>query len=322
MRIIFLGTPEFALPSLRGLISSPHQVLAVVTKADRPAGRGRHLLSSPVKNVAIEAEIPVLQPVKLREAGLIDHFRELSPDAVVVVAYGQLIPRELLEFPRYGCINLHPSLLPKYRGAAPIAWPILEGDEQTGVTVMILDEGMDTGPILAQKTVSISPVDTTGTLEERLSQEGAQLLLRTLEQLELGAVSPQPQQAAEATYVRRLRKEDGIIDWQKSSLQIERHIRGMQPWPGAYTYLDGNLLKILRAETDESPAASPCLPGEILMIKSSGGSKSPGLVVATGQGRLRALELQLEGRKAQAAADFLRGIRKPICGKILGEGNK
>lgn len=258
MRVIFMGTPDFAVGTLRALISSRHEVAAVFTQPDKPKGRGKAVQLTPVKEEAAAAGIPVYQPVRVREESVVDQISALAPDVIVVVAFGQLIPQAVLDIPKYGCVNVHASLLPKYRGAAPIQWAVIDGEEVSGVTTMRMDAGLDTGDMLLTEEVRLAPDETGGSLFDKLSEVGAQLLLKTLDALEDGSVVPQPQPAASPTaYAAMLKKTDGEIDWKKSAVTIERLVRGLNPWPSAYTHLDGKTLKIWRAHfcTEEETAA-------------------------------------------------------------------
>ncbi len=303
---MFFGTPEFALPSLEALHRA-HELVAVVTQPDRPAGRGRKLTPPPVAVRARELGLRVLQPERLRDVR--EELEAMALEVGVVVAYGKLIPRWLLNLPKHGVLNVHPSLLPRYRGASPIPHAILSGDPQTGVTVIRLVEELDAGPILAQEQVPIGPQDTAGQLEARLAQVAADLVLRTLEALARGTVNPQPQDEALATYCGKLRKEDGRIRWEEPAVRIERHIRAMDPWPGAFTTRKGQFLKIWRARV--VPAEGFGRPGEVVRVTQEG------FVVATGEGALEVLEVQPSGGRRMSAADYVRGYRiQP--GEVLG----
>ncbi len=308
MRIVFFGTPEFAVPSLRAMLAGPHTVVGVVCQPDRPAGRGQQVAVPPVKRVAADAEVPVLQPEKVRTAEFLDALRAWAPDLIVVAAYGRILPATILELPPRGCINVHASLLPKYRGAAPIQWAILRGETTTGVTIMQMVEAMDAGAILLQRDVPIGPADTGGELQTRLAQVGAELLLEALERLEAGRLRPTPQDEAAATFAPMIRKEDGRIDWRHPALQISRTVRAFNPWPSAFTTLGGKVLKIHRARAVEDRTVAA--PGTVLTV-------SAGLTVATGSGHLIVDELQLEGRKRLAARDFARG-GQVTRGLVLG----
>jgi methionyl-tRNA formyltransferase len=299
MRIIFMGTPEFACPTLDTLIERGEQVVAVVTQPDRPKGRGQQTLPPPVKLLAQKHDIPVLQPVKVRHPDAIEEIRSLKPDLIVVVAFGQILPKALLEIPRYGCINVHASLLPRYRGAAPLNWCIINGETQTGVTTMMMDVGLDTGDMLLKRATEIDPDEDTRTLHDRLSQIGAELLAETLDSLSAGGLVPEKQDDALTCYAPMLKKEDGLIDWEKDAPSIKNLVRGMTPWPGAYSHLDDKFLKVYRVQSALGIGA----PGEIL---SAG---RDGIEVACGEGSIIIHELQLEGKKRLSAAEFLAGCK-------------
>ena len=247
MRVVFMGTPDFAVGTLEALLQSRHQVVAVVTQPDKPKGRGKAMQFTAVKEVAVRAEIPVLQPKKVREPEVVEEIRQFHPDVIVVVAFGQLIPKTILDMPQYGCVNVHASLLPKYRGAAPIQWAVIDGEEKSGVTTMQMDEGLDTGDMLTEEVV-LDPQETGGSLFDKLSEVGAGLLLKTLDELEAGNIHPQKQPAESTTaYAAMFTKKMGEIDWTQSAVQIERLVRGLNPWPSAYTHLGQKTLKIWRA---------------------------------------------------------------------------
>jgi methionyl-tRNA formyltransferase len=307
MRIIFMGTPEFAVPSLKALIDSEEDVAALVSQPDRPRGRGRKLAPTPTKLVAQDYNIPVLQPDKIRDDIFLEEIGDLEPSLIVVAAYGKILPKTLLELPPHGCINVHASLLPCYRGAAPINWAVVRGEKVTGVTTMQMDEGMDTGDMLLKKETPIEEQDTGETLTRRLSVIGAELLIETIKLLKEGALVPEKQDESKASYAPMLKKEDGLIDWKKSSLDIRNLIRGMLPWPGAFTRLGDKILKIYSAKS----ALSEGRPGEVLS------SEKGVLEVACGEGSLVISELQIEGGKRLEAKSFLSG-RKIEPGTILG----
>ena len=303
MRVIFMGTPDFAVGTLQALLQSEHEVVAVVTQPDKPKGRGKAMQFTPVKEVAAEAGIPVLQPKKVREEAVVEELRSYHPDVIVVVAFGQLIPKSILEMPKYGCVNVHASLLPKYRGAAPIQWAVIDGEEKSGVTTMQMDEGLDTGDMLLTEEVTLDPEETGGSLFDKLSQVGAQLLLKTLDALENAAVTPQKQPAESTTvYAAMLNKKMGEIDWSQSAVQIERLVRGLNPWPSAYTHLAGKTLKIWKAAVRPSREQKKEPGSVILEDKKHFG-------IQTGDGVLEILELQLEGKKRMTADAFLRGYQ-------------
>jgi methionyl-tRNA formyltransferase len=307
MRIVFMGTPEFAVPSLKALIESEDEVVAVVTQPDKPKGRGLEVTSPPTKVLAEKHGIPVFQPQKIKTEEFFNELKKFSPDLICVAAYGKILPKNILELPPYGCINVHASLLPKYRGAAPINWAIIRGEKVTGITTMKMDEGMDTGDMLLKREIPIDDEDTGETLSEKLSHVGALLLIETIRLLKEGKLTPIPQDHSQATYAPMLKKEDGNIEWKKPAEDIRNLIRGTLPWPGAYTTLDGKLLKIYKARVSEGSGK----PGEV--IKSEFGI----LRVATGKGALDILELQIEGGKRLKTEEFLRG-RRIKEGTILG----
>ena len=295
MRIAFMGTAELAGPCLEAVAKAPgHEVIAVVTQPDRPKGRDLQPAPPPVKVVAERLGLPVQQPLKIREPTAIDALRATQPDLVVVVAYGQILPKSVLEIPRLGCINVHTSLLPRWRGAAPIQYAILHGDRETGVTTMYMDEHMDTGDIILQCAQLIHADDTTATLHDRLAKLGADLLVETVGLIAEGKAPRAKQDEAKATYAKKLTKEDGRIDWTRSAVEIERQIRAFNPWPSAYTHAGDLLLKIWKAEIVEGVSSNP---GEVLSD----------IVVATGQGGLRILELQPANSKRMLVDAFLRG---------------
>lgn len=302
LRIVFCGTPAFALPSFRRLISQPDfQVEAVVTQPDRPRGRGGETASPSMKGAALDAGVAVYQPEKIKSESAHDFFRRVAPDVVVIIAYGQIIPASLIAIPRLGWINLHASLLPKYRGAAPINWAVVNGEARTGVTTMQIDAGLDTGPILLQQQLEIGPDETAPELAARLAEVGAPLMVETLQKLSRGEITPQPQDASLATHARPLQKEDGRLDWSLTASDIYNRIRGMQPWPGAFTTFRGQKCAVWG-----KPATSKSLtrvPGSLSL-------EDDDLLVDCGEATMLALELvQLEGRKRVSAREFANGAR-------------
>lgn len=299
MKIVFMGTPDFALPTLRALHQSPHEIQAVVTQPDRPKGRGRELQASPIKQYAVANGLPVVQPEKAGDSEFIDRLRALQPDLIVVIAYGQILKEKLLQVPQYFCMNIHASLLPKYRGAAPINWVLIDGEAETGVTTMKMDAGLDTGDILLRRKVKISPADTAQTLHDTLAEAGAGLTLETLDRLERKALQPIPQNHAEFTYAPKLKKEDGWIRWDQPAHAIQNRVRGLDPWPGAYGFLQGQRLRLCRVETAEGTVADP--PGTVVRVSDYG------IEVGTTEGRLIVTELQPEGKKRMSAGSFLLG---------------
>ncbi|HWP93598.1 MAG TPA: methionyl-tRNA formyltransferase [Thermodesulfobacteriota bacterium] len=307
MKIIFMGTPEFAVPSLQALIDSGDEIVAVVCQPDKPKGRGLDVTAPPTKVIAEKQGIPVLQPQKIKTEEFFNELKKLSPDLICVAAYGKILPKNILDLPPHGCINVHASILPKYRGAAPINWAIIRGEKVTGITTMKMDEGMDTGDMLLKKEIPIEDEDTGETLSQKLSLIGAELLIETIKLLKEGRLNPTPQDHSQATYAPMLKKEDGKIIWSKSAEEVRNLIRGTLPWPGAYTTLDGKLLKIYKARVSDGVGN----PGEV--IKSDSGI----LRVATGNDSLDILELQIEGGKRLKAEEFLRG-RRIRDGSVLG----
>jgi len=306
--IIFMGTPDFAAVSLTYLKEQRCQLSLVVTQPDRPKGRGRKLIAPPVKTVALEAGCEVVQPSSVKNDSFIQQIRRLKPDYLVVAAYGQILPQELLEIPRSGAINLHASLLPRYRGAAPIQWAIINGEQETGVTTMLMDNGLDTGAMLLSKMEPIRPDDTSATLHDRLALIGAQLLFQTLETHYAGEITPTPQDNNQASYAPLLKKKDGRIDWQKSAHQLACLIRGMNPWPGAFTFYGDRRLKILAART--AAMETQAAPGTVIQ------GFADELRIAAGDGALSILEIQGASGKRMGIKAFLQGCKIPV-GAVL-----
>lgn len=302
MRIIFMGTPEFAIPSLTKLVEEGHEVVLVMTQPDRPAGRGLKLQPPPVKVTAEASGLPVLQPETLKEEALITHLQGLAPEVLVVAAYGRFVPKVILDIPPRGCYNVHPSLLPKFRGPAPINWALIAGEEETGVTIIRMDEGMDMGPILLQKVEPILPEDTAGSLEGRLALVGAEALAEALRLVEKNEATLVPQEHRFATYAPKLKEEDGRLQWSWEEKRLHNLIRGFSPEPGAHTFVKGKRLKVLRGAI-VSEGEEEGLPGTVLAVEREG------LVVAAGRGALRLLEVQPEGRRRMTGAEFARGAR-------------
>lgn len=302
MNIIFMGTPDFAVPVLQTLIDSgEHTVTAVVTQPDKARGRSGKPVFTPVKEVAVAHDIPVYTPVKVKDSEFVEVLRGIRCDVIVVVAFGQILSKEILEMPEYGCINVHASLLPRWRGAAPIQWAILEGDQKTGVTTMQMDEGLDTGDMLLKKEMVIGAEETGESLFDRLSELGGPLLLETLSRAEKGILQPVPQKEEESTYAKMLTKELGKLDFSWEAKKLERYVRGLNSWPSAYTQFRGKMLKIWKAEVVERNSIYPA--GSVAEVKKDSFS------VQTGDGLLRLLEVQLEGKKRMPVSDFLRGIK-------------
>lgn len=300
MKVVFMGTPDFSVPALEQ-VAKYHEVTAVVTQQDRPRGRGHKMQFPPVKETAIQLNIPVYQPQKVKEEEFVETLKKMAPDVIVVIAFGQLLSKEILELPKYGCINVHASLLPKYRGAAPIQWAVIDGEKETGVTTMYMEEGLDTGDILDTEVVQLDAKETGGSLFDKLAEKGGELILKTLSKLENGTATRTPQNHALSTYAGKITKELGRIDFSKSAEEIERLIRGLNPWPSAYTYLGEKMLKIWDAIVlDETTDQAP---GTILQTTKDT------ILVATGNGVLQLNELQPEGKKRMTAAAFLNGYQ-------------
>jgi len=303
-----MGTPDLAAEVLNKLINSEHQILAVVTQPDKPKGRGKQVQCSPVKELALKHNIQVFQPNKAKEEGFLDILADLKPDVIVVAAFGQILPKAILDLAKYGCINVHASLLPKYRGAAPIQWSIINGEEKTGITIMHMDVGIDTGDMIMKAEVPIETKETSGSLQDKLALCGGDLLLKALEAIENGTATREKQNDADSNYVKVLNKAEGHIDFNQSAVKIERFIRGFNPWPSAYTLLDGKTLKIWSADVmvDESNG----MPGEIISVTKDS------IIVKTGEGNIAIQELQLEGKKRMTVNAFLRGY-SVVIGTIL-----
>ena len=303
MRVVFMGTPDFSVGTLRELVKAGHEVVGVVSQPDKPKGRGKSLMPTPVKEAALELGLPVYQPKKVRDPEFLEVLRELAPEVIVVVAFGQIIPQSILELPPYGCINVHASLLPKYRGAAPIQWAVIDGEPESGVTIMKMDTGLDTGDMITKVVVPIEKDETGGSLFDKLSEAGAKLLVDTLPSLADGtAVYEKQPEESPTPYAAMIQKQLGNIDWKRSAVEIERLIRGLNPWPSAFTKLNGKTLKIWSAQVlNESEKDAAAVPGTILSADAQG------LCVKTGQGVLNITELQLEGKKRMDTPAFLRG---------------
>ena len=310
MRIVFMGTPEFAVPSLEALLKSEDNVVWIVTQPDRPRGRGQQLSPSPVKIIAQRQHIPLLQPTKMKDAGFMAELSAWKPDLIAVAAFGRILPPAILSLPPRGCINVHGSLLPKYRGAGPIQWAIINGETETGITTMLMDEGMDTGAMLLQESVRIGPDDTAGTLSPRLAEIGGRLLVETLVQLKAGALTPTPQDDSQATLAPLLKKEDGLIDWVTPAVRLANRIRGLTPWPGAYTFFKADRWTICRAPAiDET---TPLAPGQIAALTKDA------IHVATGRGMLAIRELQPANSRRMPAGQYLAGHSLQIGMQLTG----
>ena len=309
MKVVFMGTPDFAVGTLEAIIEAGHEVLLVVTQPDKPKGRSGALQFPPVKECAVAHGIEVFQPTKIRLEENVEFLRKYDADIFVVAAFGQILPKSILDMPKHGCINVHASLLPKYRGAAPIQWAVINGDPVTGVTIQQMDIGVDTGDIIVTKELAIATDETGGGLFDKLAAVGAEACLEAMEQIANGTATRTPQNHEEATHVSMISKEFGLIDWNKSAVEIERLIRGLNPWPSAYTKLDGKTFKIwkasVKAENSNETPGSVCKAGK------------EGLEVQTGEGVLSLVEVQLEGKKRMEADAFLRGYQVAE-GTLLG----
>ena len=308
MRLVFLGTPAFAVPTLERMVEAGHHVAAVVTQPDRPRGRGQQLASPPVKEAAVRLGLPVYQPERVRRPEAVEFLRGVGADAMVVVGYGQIIPQSVIDLAPLGIINVHASLLPKYRGAGPIQWAIVNGETRTGVTTMRIDAGLDTGDMLLKRETDIGPEENAIELGQRLAAMGADLLVETLAGLAAGTIVPEKQDPAQATYAPLLKKEDGLIDWSRPAHAIHNRVRGMQPWPGAYTAFRGQPLHIWRTRVGRDAGGRP--PGSVAGVRP--------LLIACGEGTLELVEVQVEGRKRMSATDFANGQRLSE-NEILGE---
>lgn len=326
MKIVFMGTPDFAVESLEALLRAGHVVSAVVTQPDRQKGRDRKVQFSPVKECALAHGLPVFQPEKIRASEAVEKLRSYEADIFVVAAFGQILSKEILEMPKYGCINIHASLLPRYRGASPIQYAILNGDDMTGVTIQQMDEGVDTGDILAMKAIPVEKEDTGGSLFEKLSRLGAELLVKTLPRLEAGDIIPVKQKEEDAVHVRMLNKDMGKIDWEKEAEVLERLVRGMNPWPSAYCTFRKKSLKVWRSEVSGEKQRGENAHGGLFRHNAEKNISRPGEVVLvtkedihvqTGKGVLVLKEVQLEGKKRMPVRDFLLGYQVKE-GEILG----
>ena len=305
MRVVFMGTPDFSVPALER-IATEHEVVAVVTQKDKPKGRGMSVSYTPVKESALKLNIPIYQPDKVKDASFVEELRKLNPDVIVVIAFGQILSNDILTLPKYGCINVHASLLPKYRGAAPIQWAVIDGEEKSGVCTMKMDEGLDTGDIIDVDEITLDPKETGGSLFDKLAKLGGELILKTLQNLEFGKATFIKQDDSKSTYAKKMTKELGHIDFTKDAESIERLIRGLNPWPSAFTYLDGKVMKIWDADVVDAGG----VPGTVIS------EDKDSFVIATGSKALKVNELQLEGKKRMKASDFLNG--RSIEGSKLG----
>lgn len=299
MRVIFMGTPDFAVPSLEALLNSDDHVVGVVTQPDRPKGRGQTLAFSPVKALALQRQIPILQPTKMKDPDFLAALRQWNADVIAVAAFGRILPPSILSLPGNGCVNVHGSLLPRYRGAAPIQWAIINGETETGITTMLMDEGMDTGAILLQERMTIEPQDTAGTLSVRMAALGGRLLIETLKRLKSGTLTPRPQDNSQATLAPILKKEDGLVDWNLPARVLANRIRGLTPWPGAYTFSHADRWVLWNATSLSEPTSAA--PGTIVNV-----SKRE-VHIATGEGLLVVTELQVANSRRMTVAQYLAG---------------
>ena len=299
MKIVYMGTPDFAVAPLAALVENGYEVEAVITQPDKPKGRGKTMMPTPVKEEALKHEIPVWQPVKVRDPEFVEKLKELAPDIIVVAAFGQIIPKSILDMPKFGCINIHASLLPKYRGAAPIQQAVIDGEKESGVTIMQMGTGLDTGDMIDKVVVPIEKEETGGSLFDKLAEVGAKLCVETMDMLEKGTAQFTPQNNDASTHTSKITKELGNIDWKKPAVEIERLIRGLNPWPSAYTHLDDKAFKIWKAKVVDE--ANDYEPGCIVKAEKNE------LIVQTGDGQLALLEVQLAGKKRMDAGAFMRG---------------
>lgn len=311
LKVLFMGTPDFAVPTLEALCNSDYEVIGVVTQPDKPKGRGKSVQMTPVKECALKYDIPVFQPVRIRDEENVAKLAKLDIDFMVVVAFGQILPKSILDMPKYGCINVHSSLLPTYRGAAPIQWTIINGESKTGITTMFMDEGIDTGDILLQEETPIYDDETGGSLHDRLADMGAKLLIKTLDGVKDGSIKRIKQDDSKSNYVGMLNKNMGKMDFTKSAIELERLVRGLNPWPSAYTSLNDKMFKIWEAKAIEDDSKyEEAKVGTIVLINKTT------IVVKTGKGLLELFEVQLEGKKRMLVEDFLRGYQVKV-GDIL-----
>ena len=311
IRIVYMGTPDFAVEPLEAIIKAGYEVAAVVTQPDKQKGRGKEVKMTPVKECALRHGIPVFQPVKIKEPEAVAELEKYQADLFVVAAFGQLLSEEILNMPEYGCINIHASLLPAYRGAAPIQWAVLNGEKESGVTIMQMDKGLDTGDMLLKRSVELSPKETGDSLHDKLMHLGAELIVEALSKLEKGELVPEKQKDELSSYAKKLTKAMGQIDWSKDAVSLERWIRGLNSWPSAYTFFGGKTLKIWEARVAEENGAQKAEPGQVVSVSRES------FTVACGQGELQILSLQLEGKKRVSTREFLLGYQVEP-GMILG----
>ena len=311
LRIVFMGTPDFSVPTLRALVEAGHSIVGVYCQPDKQKGRGKQIQMPPVKEAALSLDLPVYQPATLRDYAVQKELIDLAPDVIVVIAYGKILPPWLIRLPKYGCINIHASLLPAYRGAAPIQWAVLNGEKESGVTIMQMDKGLDTGDMLLKRSVELSPKETGDSLHDKLMHLGAELIVEALSKLEKGELVPEKQKDELSSYAKKLTKAMGQIDWSKDAVSLERWIRGLNSWPSAYTFFGGKTLKIWEAQVAEENGAQKAEPGQVVSVSREG------FTVACGQGALQILSLQLEGKKRVLTREFLLGYQVEP-GMILG----
>lgn len=311
IRIVYMGTPDFAVEPLEAIIKAGYEVAAVVTQPDKQKGRGKEVKMTPVKECALRHGIPVFQPVKIKEPEAVAELEKYQADLFVVAAFGQLLSEEILNMPEYGCINIHASLLPAYRGAAPIQWAVLNGEKESGVTIMQMDKGLDTGDMLLKRSVELSPKETGDSLHDKLMHLGAELIVEALSKLEKGELVPEKQKDELSSYAKKLTKVMGQIDWSKDAVSLERWIRGLNSWPSAYTFFGGKTLKIWEAQVTEENGAQKAEPGQVVSVSRES------FTVACDQGELQILSLQLEGKKRVSTREFLLGYQVEP-GMILG----
>lgn len=309
MKIVFMGTPDFAVGALEALVEAGHEVVAVVTQPDKPKGRGKEMQQTPVKACALKHNIEVFQPVKIKTPEAVEVLKGYGADLFVVAAFGQILSKEILDMPKFGCVNIHASLLPKYRGAAPIQWAILDGEKETGVTIMQMNEGLDTGDMLTKVLVPIEDTDTGESLFDKLAEAGAKLLIETIPQMEAGTLHPEAQDDSLSTYAKMIKKEMGLIDWKKEAVVLERLVRGMNSWPSAYTHFNGKTLKVWEAGVEVKEAKAE--PGTVVEVTKNS------IKVQTGQDLLVLKQIQLEGKKRMDVASFLLGYKVEV-GTMLG----
>ncbi|MDE7425934.1 MAG: methionyl-tRNA formyltransferase [Lachnospiraceae bacterium] len=310
MRVVFMGTPDFAVETLEAIIKEGHEVAGVVTQPDKPKGRGKNMQFTPVKEIAVARGIPVYQPVRVKELEFIEELKKMNLEVIVVVAFGQILPKEILDMPKYGCVNVHASLLPKYRGAAPIQWAVIDGEKESGVTTMLMEEGLDTGDMLKKTVVPLEKDETGGSLHDKLAAKGAKLLIETLKELQAGTATRTKQDDSLSNYAKMLDKHLGQIDFTKPAEEIERLIRGLNPWPSAFTGIDGKTLKIWSATVINREAEGKF--GEVVEVNQDS------ILVKTGNGLLQLDEVQLEGKKRMETDAFLRGYPVEV-GTILSK---